>query len=122
MDTIFLKELTVEAVIGIFDWEREIRQTIAIDLELTLDLRPAARSDSIHDAVDYKVVAGRVLEFVQESRFRLVETLAAEEARLVLREFPVGHVRVAVHKPGAIRFLKDVGVRIERSRASLGDA
>lgn len=122
MDTIFLKELTTETVIGMFDWEREIKQTVALDLELEVDLRPAARSDSIEDGVNYKTVASRVLGFVQQSRFQLVETLAEEVARLVLREFPVERVRLAVHKPGAIRFLSDVGVRIERTRADLDDA
>lgn len=119
MDTIFLKELTTETVIGIFDWEREVKQTVAIDIELSVDFRAAARSDSIEDALNYKTVASRVLAFVQESRFQLVETLAEEVARLLLREFPVELVRLTVHKPGAIRFLSDVGVRIERSRADL---
>jgi dihydroneopterin aldolase len=119
MDTIFLKELTTETVIGIFDWEREVKQTVAIDIELSLDFRAAARSDSIEDALNYKTVASRVLAFVQESRFQLVETLAEEVARLLLLEFPVEQARLTVHKPGAIRFLSDVGVRIERSRADL---
>jgi dihydroneopterin aldolase len=116
VDKIFLTALSTEAVIGIFDWEREIRQKIEIDLEMSLDLAAAARNDSIDDTLNYKAVAKRVLEMVGASRFQLVETLAEHVARLVLTEFAVGHVRVTVHKPGAIRHSRDVGVIIERSR------
>lgn len=116
MDKIFLTALSTEAVIGIFDWEREIRQRIEIDLEMSLDLAAAAQSDSIDATLNYKSVAKKVLAFVGESRFQLVETLAEHIANLVLAEFAVAKVRVTVHKPGAIRHSKDVGVIIERSR------
>ena len=116
MDKIFLKELTTETVIGIFDWEREVKQTIAIDLEMSADIRRAASSDSIQDTLNYKAVAKRLLAFIQESRFQLVETLAEQVACVVLTEFPVEWVKVTLHKPGAIRHSKDVGVMIERSR------
>ena len=119
MDKIFLKELTTETVIGIFDWEREVKQTIAIDLEMSADIRRAARTDSIQDTLNYKAVAKRLLAFIQESRYQLVETLAEEIARLVLTEFPVDWVKVTLHKPGAIRHSRDVGVMIERSRQDL---
>lgn len=122
MDTIFLKELTTETVIGIFDWEREVKQTVAIDLEMSVDIRRAARSDSIADTLNYKGVAKRVLAFIEQSRFQLVETLAEEIARLILREFDVEHVKLTLHKPGAIRHSKDVGIMIERRRADLEDA
>jgi dihydroneopterin aldolase len=122
MDKIFLQALTTETVIGIFDWEREVKQTIAIDLEMSADIRRAARSDSIDDTLNYKAVAKRVLAFVQDSRFQLVETLAERVAGLILTEFPVEWVRVTLHKPGAIRHSKDVGVMIERSRADLDAA
>ncbi len=116
VDKIFLTSLSTEAVIGIFDWEREIKQRIEIDLELSLDLIAAGKSDSIDDTLNYKAVAKRVLAFVGESRFQLVETLAERIASLLLAEFPVAAVRVTVHKPGAIRNSRDVGVIIERSR------
>ncbi|HEX4944002.1 MAG TPA: dihydroneopterin aldolase [Usitatibacteraceae bacterium] len=116
MDKIFLTSLSTEAVIGIFDWEREVRQRIEIDLEMSFDLSAAAASDSIDDTLNYKSVAKRVLAFVEGSRFQLVETLAERVAALVLAEFPVAKVRVTVHKPGAIRHSRDVGVIIERSR------
>ncbi len=116
MDKIFLTSLSAEAVIGIFDWEREVRQRIEIDLELSFDLTVAANSDSIDDTLNYKSVAKRVLAFVEASEFQLVEALAGRIAGLILAEFAVSKVRVTVHKPGAIRHSRDVGVIIERSR------
>ena len=116
MDKIFLEGLTTETIIGIFDWEREIRQTIAVDLEMSADIRRAAATDRIEDTLNYKRVAKRVLAFVQESRFQLIETLAERIAALILEEFEVAWVRVTLHKPGAIRHSRDVGVVIERSR------
>lgn len=116
MDRIFLTALTAETIIGIYDWEREVRQRIEVDLELWVDLAAAGQSDSIDDTLNYKLIAKRVLAFVQESRFRLVEALANGIAALVLAEFAVARVRVTVHKPGAVRHSRDVGVVIERSR------
>lgn len=116
MDRIFLTALSAEAIIGIYDWEREVRQHVEIDLEMWMDLTAAAASDSIDDTLNYKAVAKRVLAFVPESRFRLVEALAGEIARILLAEFPIERVRVTVHKPGAVRHSRDVGVIIERSR------
>ena len=116
MDRIFLTALTAEAIIGIYDWEREVRQRVEIDLEMWVDLTAAALSDSIDDTLNYKLVAKRVLAFVQESRYRLVEALAGEIARILLAEFPLARVRVTVHKPGAVQHSRDVGVIIERSR------
>ena len=122
MDKIFLTALSTEAVIGIFEWEREVRQRIEIDLEMSVDLAAAAKRDSIEDTLNYKSVAKQVLALVEASRFRLVETLAEHVARLVLTQFPVEHVRVTVHKPGAIRHSRDVGVIIERGRQDAGAA
>jgi dihydroneopterin aldolase len=114
MDRIFISALTTEAVIGIYDWEREVKQRLEIDLELWMDLRAAAKSDAIEDTLNYKSVAKRVLAFVEASQYRLVEALAGEIARIVLEEFRVARVRVTVHKPGAIRHSRDVGVVVER--------
>ena len=114
MDQIFITALTTEAVIGIYDWEREVKQRLEIDLEIWKDLRAAAVSDAIEDTLNYKAVAKRVLAFVEASNFKLVEALAGEIARIVLEEFKVACVRVTVHKPGAIRHSRDVGVVIER--------
>ena len=118
MDHIFITALTAEAVIGIYDWEREVKQRLEIDLEMSMDLRAAARSDAIEDTLNYKSVAKRVLAFVEASSFRLVEALAGEIARIVLEEFEVERVRVTVHKPGAIRHSRDVGVVVERGRVA----
>jgi dihydroneopterin aldolase len=114
MDRIFITALSTEAVIGIYDWEREVKQRLEVDLELWLDLAAAAKSDAIEDTLNYKSVAKRVLAFVEASRYRLVEALAGEIARIVLEEFMVARVRVTVHKPGAIRHSRDVGVVVER--------
>ncbi|MEX0734159.1 MAG: dihydroneopterin aldolase [Steroidobacteraceae bacterium] len=116
MDRIFLTALAAEAIIGIYDWEREVRQRVEVDLEIWVDLAAAAKSDAIDDTLNYKSVAKRVLAFVEESRFRLVEALAGGIARIVLEEFKVARVRVTVHKPGAIRHSRDVGVIVERGR------
>lgn len=115
-DTIFLRDLKVETVIGIWDWERKIRQVVSIDLELAVDIRQAAATDDIDDTLNYKAVAKRVQQFVGESSFQLVETLAEKIAALILDEFPVPSVQVRVNKPGAIRGARDVGVLIRRSK------
>lgn len=114
MDTIFLQELKVETVIGIWDWERKIRQTVVIDLEMAADIARAASTDSVDDTLNYKSVAKRVQTFVAESDFQLVETLAERVAAIVTGEFGVPWVRVRVSKPGAIRGAKNVGILIER--------
>ncbi len=116
-DTIFLHELRVETVVGIWEWERQIRQTVSIDLEMGGDMRRAAESDRIEATLNYKAVAKRVQQFVADSSFQLVETLAEKIATLVLDEFDVPWIRVRVSKPGAIRGARDVGVLIFRSRA-----
>lgn len=116
-DFIFLRGLEIETVIGIWEWERRIRQFVRIDLEMGADIRRAAASDRIEDALNYKAVAKRVQEYVAESRFQLVETMADKVAALVLDEFRVPWVRIAINKPGAIRGARDVGVSIYRSRA-----
>ena len=114
MDKIFLSDMKVETVIGIWEWERKIRQIVAIDLEMSADIRKAAASDSVEDTLNYKSVAKRVQAFVGESSFQLVETLAENIAAIILDEFDVSWVKVRVDKPGAIRGAKGVGVLIER--------
>jgi len=116
MDIIFLHDMKVETVIGIWEWERKIRQTVAIDLEMSADIRNAAASDSVEDTLNYKLVAKRLQQFIGESSFQLVETLAEKIAGLVLEEFDVAWVKVKVSKPGAIRGARDVGVVIERGQ------
>ena len=115
-DTIFLHDLRIQTVVGIWDWERKIRQTVSIDLEMAADIKAAAASDSIDDTLDYKLVAKRVQQFVSESSFKLVETLAEKIEDVVLTEFDVLWVQVRVNKPGAIRNARDVGVKIRREK------
>lgn len=114
MDIIFLHELKIETVIGIWEWERKIRQTVIIDIDMSADIRKAAASDSVEDTLNYKQVAKRVQQFVGDSSYQLVETLAENVAAIIRDEFAVAWVRVSVNKPGAIRGSRDVGVRIER--------
>jgi len=118
MDHIFISALAADAIIGIYDWERGVKQRLEIDLEMWVDLRAAGKSDAIEDTLNYKSVAKRVLALVDGSSYRLVEALAGEIARIVLEEFKVSRVRVTVHKPGAIRHSRDVGVVIERGAAA----
>lgn len=114
MDKIFLTALEIETIIGIFDWERETKQTVAIDLEMMTDVAKAAATDSIEDARDYKAISKRLIAFVESSSFQLVETLAERIASIVIEEFGVPWVKVTLHKPGAVRGSKDVGICIER--------
>ena len=119
MDKIFIHALKTEAIIGIFDWERQVKQTVLIDLEFSADIAKAALSDSIDDTLNYKRVTKRVLAFVEGSRFHLVETLAEHIAMLMLEEFGIAWVRISLSKPGAIRSSRDVGVVLERDREAL---
>jgi dihydroneopterin aldolase len=119
MDTIFVHALKTEAIIGIFDWERQVKQTVIVDVEISADIRKAALSDSIEDTLNYKRVAKRVLAFVEESKFHLVETLAEHVAMLILEDFGSAWVRISLSKPGAIRSSRDVGVTLERNRDDL---
>ena len=114
MDKIFLDELRIETIIGIWEWERQIRQTVIIDLEMSADIAKAAATDDVADTLNYKLVAKRLQEFVGDSSFKLVETLAERIAGIIRDEFDVAWVKVKVHKPGAIRGSKDVGVIVER--------
>ena len=118
-DRIFLHGLTAECIIGFIDWERRVRQTVVLDIELPVDCRRASRTDEVADTLDYKKVAKRVLAYIAATEFRLVETLAHRVALLILEEFAVEWVRIALNKPGAIRSSRDVGVLIERTRADL---
>lgn len=116
MDLIYIRDLKIECVIGVFDWERRIRQTVTIDLELAADIARAARSDRLEDTLDYKAISKRLIEFVGASQFQLVETLAERIADIVLGEFRVPWVRVRINKKGALRQATDVGVVIERGQ------
>ena len=116
MDTVFIEDLRIETVIGIYDWERQIRQVVALDLEMAFDNRKPAASDRIEDTLNYKAVSKRLIAFVEGSTFELVETLAERCAEIVMNEFQVPWLRLRLAKPGAVRGSKAVGVVIERGR------
>jgi dihydroneopterin aldolase len=114
MDIVFISDLRVETIIGIYDWERKVKQTISLDLEMGADIQRAAATDAIEDTLNYKAVSKRLIGFVGESEYQLVETLAEKIAEIVISEFSVPWLRLTVHKPGAVRGSRDVGVIIER--------
>jgi dihydroneopterin aldolase len=114
MDIIFISDLRIETIIGIYDWERKVKQTVSLDLEMAADIRTAAATDSIEDTLNYKAVAKRLIAYVGDSDFQLVETLAEKIAEIVIDEFNVSWVRLKLHKPGALRGSRDVGILIER--------
>lgn len=116
MDLIYLHDLKVDCIIGIWDWERRTTQTMTIDIDIAVDVQKAAATDRIEDTLNYKAVAKRVIAFVGSSQFQLVETLTEKIAELILVEFQAPWVRVAVNKRGAIRGATDVGVIVERGR------
>jgi dihydroneopterin aldolase len=117
VDIIFIRGLRIATIIGINDWEQHIKQTVIIDLELGADIGKAAATDRIENTLNYKAITKQVVKFVSESRFQLVETLADQVAKLLLKEFPILWLRLTLNKPGALRDARDVGVIIERQTA-----
>lgn len=113
-DIIYIRELKIDTVIGIYGWERQIKQTVVFDIEMQADIAKAAATDHIDDTLNYKAVAKRLIDFVSHSEFQLVETLIEKVAAIILTEFAVAWVRVQLNKRGAVRGAKDVGIIIER--------
>ncbi len=116
MDIVFIRDLQIETVIGIYDWERKVRQIISLDIDMASDIKKAADSDNIDDTLSYKTVAKRLIAFVEQSEFELVEALAEKICEIILGEFNVPWVRLTLNKPGAVRGSKSVGVMIERGQ------
>ncbi|HEY5624536.1 MAG TPA: dihydroneopterin aldolase [Gammaproteobacteria bacterium] len=121
MDKIFLRELEIDAVIGIWEWERRVKQKVSVNLELAADARAAAQADSIDETLNYKDVAKRLIDYVGSSEFQLVESLAECCAEIIVREFGVSWLKLSVSKPGAIEGSRTVGITIERSAADYAD-
>lgn len=121
MDKIFIHALKTEAIIGIYEWERQVRQTVVIDIEMSGDIRKAALTDSIEHTLNYRGVAKRVLAFVEASQFHLVESLAEHVTMLILEEFAVPWVSIVLSKPGAVRGSRDVGIALQRDRSHLDE-
>lgn len=120
MDKVFIQALKAETVIGIYDWEKKIRQTVIVDLEMDTDIRKAAVSDDIKDTLNYKTISKRLVSFIEASRFELVETLAEKLANIVLEEFNVDTLKLTLHKPGALSDADDVGIVIYRTNKEVG--
>jgi dihydroneopterin aldolase len=113
-DIVFIRQLRIDTVIGIYDWERNTRQTVVLDIEMSSDVAAGAASDRIGDALDYKAVSKRLIQFVGDSRFELVETLAERCAEIIREEFGVQWLRLTLDKRGAVTGAEGVGVIIER--------
>jgi len=118
MDKVFIEGLEIQTLIGVYDWERRIRQTLRFDLEMAFDNRIPAASDEITDTLDYKKISKRLMAYVENSSFALVETLAERCAQLLLDEFDIAWLRLKLSKPGAVRGAQAVGVIIERTRSN----
>ena len=114
MDIVFIRELRIDTVIGVYDWERQVRQTVVLDLEMATDITAAAAGDALEHTLDYAAISSRLYSFISSSEFELVETMAEQAAALVLAEFNVPWLRLRVCKPGAVAQARDVGVLIER--------
>ncbi|REH40346.1 dihydroneopterin aldolase [Paraperlucidibaca baekdonensis] len=114
MDIVYIRDFKIDTVIGMFQWERRIQQTLVLDVEMAWDIRPAAASDAIDDALDYRAVSERLKAHVSSAHYQLVETLAESIWQILREEFSVSWCRLRVSKPGAVRGSRDVGVLIER--------
>jgi dihydroneopterin aldolase len=114
MDTVYIRDLRIETIIGIFAWEREVKQIVSLDLDMACDIRAAAQSDDIKDALDYKAISKRLIQHIEQSQFQLLEALAESVADIVRKEFQVSALRLRISKPGALRGAQDVGLIIER--------
>lgn len=115
-DQIKIEDLVVRTIIGIFDRERDRRQEVKINLTLWADIRPAARSDDIEQAVDYRQLTKRIIEHVTDSHCMLLERLTEELASLVLENQSIVATRIKVEKPGALRYSRSVGIEIFRTQ------
>ncbi len=116
MDSVYIRQLRVDTIIGIHDWERRVRQSLYVDLEMAVDMTRAASSENIDDALDYQAVSQRVTEFIQAGEFRLLETLAQRLAEDLLTRFSLAWLSMRVSKPGALTEAADVGVTVERGQ------
>lgn len=114
MDIVFIEDLRINTIIGVFDWEREVRQTVSLDLQMAWDNSRAAATDDLQYALNYKAVSDRLLQFVGESEFKLIETMAEQVCDIVLTEFSVSWLRLTLRKPGAVPQASTVGLILER--------
>ncbi|MCH8079255.1 MAG: dihydroneopterin aldolase [Proteobacteria bacterium] len=121
MDIIYINDLRIETIIGIYGWERKTKQTVVLDIEMGTDIRKASASGAVEDTLNYKSVAERLISFIGENEFELVETLAEQVANILLDEFAVPRLKLRVNKQGALKGVRDVGVIIERGQKEIGN-
>ncbi|MCP5128959.1 MAG: dihydroneopterin aldolase [Pseudomonadales bacterium] len=114
MDIVYIQALRADTIIGVYEWERSVRQSVVLDFELATDNRRAAATDRVEDALDYATLSERVLSFIEGSEFQLIETMAEQVAAIVMTEFGVPWLRLRLAKPGAVAAAAEVGVVIER--------
>ena len=118
MDIVYIRDLRIDTVIGVYDWERQIKQRLSIDLDMGTDIRQAAATDDLRYTINYKAVSDRVIEFVEQFQPQLIETLAEQIATIIMNEFQVPWLRLQISKAGAVRSARDVGLIIERGKKS----
>lgn len=116
MDIVYIHDLRIDTIIGVYEWERQIKQTLSFNLEMATDIRQAAATDDLQYAINYKAVSDRLIEFVESAQPQLLETLAENIANIIIREFHVPWLRLQVSKAGAVRAARDVGLIIERGK------
>jgi len=116
LDIVFIEDLRIDTIIGIYDWERKIKQTISLDIEMAADNTKPAASENIDDALNYKAVAKRMITFTEDSQFQLVETLAERLIEIIMTDFNVPWCRLKLSKLGAVTGSRSVGVIIERGQ------
>ncbi|MFT4822099.1 MAG: dihydroneopterin aldolase [Halioglobus sp.] len=114
MDIVFIRGLRADTIIGVYDWERRVRQGVVLDLEMATDIGKAAGADALEHTLDYAAISARLLAFIEQSEFELIEAMAEQVAAIVLKEFSVPWLRLRLSKPGAVAQARDVGVLIER--------
>ena len=114
MDKIFLNDLNIDTIIGIYDWERETLQTLSFDLEMDWDISKAAKSDDIADTLDYGAIAATIVSFVEASHYQLIETLAEDLCALLLKNYPIPKLKLTLSKPVALHGQNTARIVIER--------
>jgi dihydroneopterin aldolase len=116
MDCIFIRQLAVKTTIGVYEWEKKIKQQLLIDLEMSCDITHAGQSDNLDDTIDYAQVASMITEFVEQNAFELIEKVAEGISAIILTDFAVSTVTITLQKPGAVKNAQTVGVKITRQK------
>lgn len=118
MNILFIRELKVETIIGVYEWEKRVKQALIFDIEVAADLGKAIETDDLQYTLDYKAMADRLTEYAENNHFNLVEVLAERCAQILMKEFGARWLRLRIAKPGPLDNARDVGVVIERGERS----